>query len=163
MIEMQARVVATESGMALVEPMSNASCSSCASSAGATQSLGCGADKIGQIFTLKTKNYRVIDPLTSHVGDEVIIGIEEGAVLRGSAAVYMLPLVLVFIGAMTASYFIPSINADLASIIGAAMGFMLGALWLFRFSQRAGRNPHYQPVILRHAHAGTFILKEVKR
>lgn len=163
MIEMQARVIATELGMALVEPMSNASCSSCASSAGATQSAGCGADKIGQIFTLKTKNYRVIDPIATHVGDEVIIGIEDGAVLRGSAAVYMLPLILVFIGATSASYFMPNVNADAASIAGAAVGFILAALWLFRFSQRANRNPHYQPTILRNAHVGTFILKEIKR
>lgn len=162
MIEMQARVIATELGMALVEPMSNASCSSCASSAGTPQSAGCGADKIGQIFTLKTKNYRVIDPITSHVGDEVIIGIEDGAVLRGSAAVYMLPLILIFVGATTAHYFMPNLNADAASIIGAAIGFILAALWLFRFSQRASRNPHYQPIILRAAHAGTFILKQIK-
>ncbi|BBP00235.1 SoxR reducing system RseC family protein [Sulfuriferula nivalis] len=163
MIEMQARVVAVEDGMALVEPMSGGSCSSCSSSAGSTPSAGCGADKIGQIFTIKTKNYRVINAISSRIGDEVIIGIEDGAVLRGSAVVYMLPLILIFIGAITAHYLMPNINADLASIIGAASGFTISALWLFRFNQHASRNPHYQPVILRNAHAGTFILKEVKR
>lgn len=163
MIEMQARVVAIENGMAVVEPISGGSCSSCASSSNTTQSPGCGADQIGQIFTLKIKNYRVINSISSRIGDEVIIGIEDGAILRGSAAVYMLPLALVFIGATTAHYLLPHINADLASITGAALGFTISALWLLRFNQRASRNPHYQPVILRNAHAGTFILKEVKR
>lgn len=163
MIEMQAKVVAFEDGMAVVEPMSGGSCSSCSSSSGTAQSAGCGADKIGQIFTAKTKNYRVINSISSRIGDEVIIGIEDGAVLRGSAVVYMLPLALIFIGATTAHYLLPHINADLASITGAALGFTIAALWLLRFNQRASHNPHYQPVILRNAHAGTFILKEFKK
>jgi sigma-E factor negative regulatory protein RseC len=163
MIEMQARVIAVEDSMALVEPMSGGSCSSCNSSSSLTSGGGCGADKIGQIFTIKTKNYRVINAISSRIGDEVIIGIEDGAVLRGSAVVYMLPLILIFIGAITAHYLMPNINADLASIIGAASGFAVSALWLFHFNQQASLNPHYQPVILRKAHAGTFILKEVKR
>ena len=162
MIEMQARVIATEPGAALVEPMSGASCSSCASSSGTASAGGCGADKIGQLFTLKAKQYRVIDPIASRVGDEVIIGIEDGAVLRGSAAVYALPLLLIFIGATLAAYLAPPQNQDIASIAGAAAGFILGALWLFRFSRKAGNNPQYQPVVLRSIRSDIFVLKEMK-
>ena len=163
MIEMQARVIATESGAALVEPISDASCSSCASSSATSGTGGgCGADKIGQLFTLKAKQYRVIDPIGSHVGDAVIIGIADGAVLRGSAAVYVLPLLLVFIGATLGAYLAPSQNQDIASIAGAAGGFILGALWLFRFSRQAGNDPQYQPVILRSIRSDFFVLKEMK-
>jgi len=162
MIEMQARVITIEPGAALVEPMSGASCSSCASSSGGSSTGGCGADKIGQLFTIKTKQYRVIDPIGSSVGDEVIIGIADGAVLRGSAAVYALPLLLIFIGATLAAYIAPSQNQDLASIMGAAAGFLLGALWLFRFSRKAGNNPQYQPIILRSVRSAIFALKEMK-
>lgn len=162
MIEMQARIVATEPGAALVEPMVGASCSSCASSSGETSGGGCGADKIGQLFTLRTKQYRVIDPIGTRIGDEVIIGIADGAVLRGSAAVYVLPLLLVFIGATLAAYFSPSQNQDLASIAGAAAGFVIGAFWLFRFSRKAGNDPQYQPVVLRSVRSDVFVLKEIK-
>ena len=162
MIEMQARIVATEPGAALVEPMSGASCSSCASSSGEPSAGGCGADKIGQLFTLKAKQYRVIDPIGARVGDEVIIGIADGAVLRGSAAVYALPLLLVFIGATLAAYIAPPQNQDLASIAGAASGFMIGAFWLFRFSRKAGNDPQYQPVVLRSVRSDVFVLKEIK-
>jgi sigma-E factor negative regulatory protein RseC len=162
MIEMQARIVDLAPGSALVEPMSNASCSSCASSAG-TPSAGCGADKIGQIFTLKQKRYRVIDPLHSRLGDEVIIGIEEGAVLRGSVAVYILPLLLVFTGALVAPSVAPHLNPDFAAISGAAIGFIIGVIWLLAFNQRVTDNPHYQPIILRNAHDHTFTLKHIQQ
>ncbi|MDR3390785.1 MAG: SoxR reducing system RseC family protein [Sulfuriferula sp.] len=162
MIEMQARVIAVEQGAALVEPMTDGSCSICTSSSGDTSAGGCGADKIGQLFTLKTKQYRVIDPIGSRIGDAVVIGIQDGAVLRGSAAVYMLPLLLVFIGATLAAYLAPDRNQDVASIAGAAAGFALGALWLFRFSRNAGNNPQYQPVVLRSVRSDIFVLKEIK-
>ena len=162
MIEMQVRVIAIEQGAALVEPMASGSCSSCASSSAEPSAGGCGADRIGQMFTLKAKRYRVIDPIGSKVGDEVIIGIADGAVLRGSAAVYALPLLLIFIGATLAAYFVPPQNKDIASIAGAAVGFILGALWLLRFSRKAGNDPQYQPIVLRSVRSDFFVLKEMK-
>ena len=163
MIEMQARVVDIDKdGTAWVESMPNGSCSRCASSAGETESGGCGAGKIGQIFTLKEKKYRVIDTISSKIGDEVIIGIADGSVLRGSAVVYMLPLLLIFIGAILAAQFAPVAQRDAASIFGAICGFLAGAAWLFQFSRRASKDPRYQPVILRSVRSNFFVLKETK-
>ena len=162
MIEMQARVVAVDNdGNVWVESVPGGSCSSCASSAEG-DSGGCGAGKIGQIFTLKSKTYPVIDPLGSQVGDQVVIGIAEGSVLRGSAAVYMLPLLLIFIGALLGAQFAPAPQPDLASMFGAGCGFAIGALWLMRYSRRASRDPRFQPVVLRAVHSNFFMLKEIK-
>ncbi|MHB1678460.1 MAG: SoxR reducing system RseC family protein [Sulfuriferula sp.] len=163
MIEMQARVVEVDNdGSVWVESIPSGSCSSCASSESETESGGCGAGKIGQIFTLKSKKYQVIDTLGSRTGDEVIIGIADGSVLRGSAAVYMLPLLLIFIGAILGSQFAPAPQRDLASIAGAACGFIIGAIWLIRFSRRASSDPRFQPVILRRVRSNFFTLKEIK-
>ena len=164
MIEMQARVVAVDSnGSVWVESMPGGSCSSCAGSGDhAGESGGCGAGKIGQIFTLKSKKYQVIDTLGSKTGDEVIIGIADGSVLRGSAAVYLLPLLLIFIGAILGSQFAAAAQRDLASIFGAATGFAIGTLWLIRFSRRVSADPRFQPVVLRSVRSNFFMLKEIK-
>jgi len=77
MIETQARVLEIESGAALVEPMEPSGCSACGTKGG-----GCGADRIGQVFTLRSKRYRVLDPRGSKVGEAVVIGVADGAVLR---------------------------------------------------------------------------------
>ena len=163
MIEMQARVVQLENdGTAWVESVPSGSCSSCASSGGESETGGCGAGKIGQIFTIKAKKFRVVDTINSQLGDEVVIGIADGSVLRGSAVVYMLPLLLIFIGAILAAQFAPVAQRDIASIFGAACGFIAGAVWLFQFSRRASNDPRFQPVILRSVRANLFVLKEIK-
>ncbi len=163
MIETQARIVEIDNdGNVWVESMTSGSCSSCASADGETESGGCGAGKIGQMFTLKAKKYRVVDNLGCKTGDDVVIGVKEGSILRGSAAVYMLPLLLIFIGAMAGTQLAPPAQSDLASMLGAAFGFIIGAAWLARFSRRASRDPRFQPVILRSVHNNFFMLKEIK-
>lgn len=155
-METQARVMAVEPGAALVEPMEPSGCSACGTTG------GCGVNRIGQIFILKSKRYRVLDPVGSRVGEAVVVRVEDGAVLRGSAAVYMLPLLLVFVGALLAAHYAPLASRDVWSIAGAAGGFVLGALWLALFSQRAARDARFQPVILRRVSEGSFVLKEIK-
>ena len=156
MIETQARILEVEAGAVLVEPMGPAGCSACG-----TQGGGCGADRIGQVFTLRSKRYRVLDPRGSRVGEAVVIGVADGAVLRGSGAVYLLPLFLIFMGAMLASHFAPLADRDGWSIAGAAIGFALGSLWLLWFSRRAARDARFQPVILRAVNENLFVLKEL--
>ncbi|HUW29547.1 MAG TPA: SoxR reducing system RseC family protein [Sulfuriferula sp.] len=156
MMETQAKVLEVEAGAALVEPMEPSGCSACGSNGG-----GCGADRIGQVFTLRSKRYRVLDPRGSRVGEAVVIGVADGAVLRGSGAVYMLPLLLIFIGAMLAGQFAPPASRDGWSIAGAAIGFALGTLWLLWFSRRAARDARFQPVILRAVSENLFVLKEL--
>lgn len=157
MVETQALVLAVAQGSALVEPMEPAGCSACGTSGG-----GCGAGRIGQLFTARSKQYRVIDPLGSRVGEAVVVGVEDGAVLRGSGAVYLLPLLLVFAGALLAGHFAPAATKDVWSMVGAGCGLAVGALWLARFGRKAARDRRYQPVILRRADENLFMLKEVK-
>ncbi len=157
MTETQAMVMAVEPGAALVETMAPSGCSACGTSSG-----GCGVNSIGQIFTLKTKRYRVLDPVGSRVGEAVVIGVAEGAVLRGSGAVYLLPLLLVFVGALLAAQFAAPASRDVWSIAGSAIGFLLGAGWLWWFSRRAARDARFQPVIVRRVNQASFVLKEVK-
>lgn len=153
MMETQAKVVAVESGAALVEPAQPSGCSTCGAG-------GCGAHRIGQVFTLRDKRYRVLDPRGSRVGETVVIGVADGALLRGSGAVYLLPLLLLFLGALLGDHFAPVGNRDVWSIAGAGTGFALGALWLLWFGRRAGSDPRFQPVILRAASENVFVLKE---
>lgn len=157
MMETQARVLAVEPGAALVEPAQPLGCSACGSNAG-----GCGADRIGQIFTLRSKRYRVLDPRGSRVGETVVIGVADGAVLRGSGAVYLLPLLLVFLGALLAGHFAPPLSREGWSIAGAATGFALATFWLLWFGRKAASDQRFQPVILRAVSENVFVLKELE-
>jgi sigma-E factor negative regulatory protein RseC len=93
---------------------------------------------------------RVLNPVAAAPGDEVLLGIEEGALVRGSLALYGLPLVCLIVGAVLADQLGPAaFNADLRAIIGGLGGLGLGLWSMRRFADLARRDRRYQPVILR--------------
>lgn len=48
----------------------------------------------------RTTRVRAISTLSLQTGDSVIIGLAEGALLRGSLLVYLLPMALLLVGAL---------------------------------------------------------------
>lgn len=175
-MEMHVRIIRTdEQNTAWVEAIAEASnCHSCSSSKNSSKnsgdgsgdgssSGGCGADNIGRMFLGSAPHrFRVIDPIGCHVGDEAIIDIADGSVVRSASLVYLLPLLLVFTGAILASQLANPAMADLASILGAATGLALAAAWLWYANQHILHNPRYQPVIRRTIPTHFFVLKEIQ-
>ncbi|MDA8328200.1 MAG: SoxR reducing system RseC family protein [Betaproteobacteria bacterium] len=160
-MEMNARVLVVEADHTIwVEALPNTQgCSSCSSSQG-TQASGCGADNIGRMFTGNAPHrFRVIDTMGCQTGDQVLIEIEDGSVLRSAFVVYLLPIGLVFFGAILASHLSTPVWSDLASILGAGLGLMVAAVWLWQFNLRVRHNPKYQPVVLRKLYTASFVLQ----
>ena len=100
MIEERGRVLSVEKGAVWVETVRRSACDSCQARNGCGQSvlqrLGLGA---------RSGFVRVLDEQAEsrrRVGEEVIIGIPESAVLHGSVVVYMIPLLALFAGALLA-------------------------------------------------------------
>jgi sigma-E factor negative regulatory protein RseC len=95
----------------------------------------------------------VLNRIEARVGDHVVIGVSESGLLRGSLAVYAVPLSGLFAGALAAyvlaSRFYPAWPVDPVAITGALAGFVSGLVWLRGFSRRTATNPAYQPVVLR--------------
>ena len=82
----------------------------------------------------------------------MVVGIAEQGLLRGSLAVYAMPLLGLFAGALAGRFFGTSVFAlqsDGLSIAGAGIGFAAALFWLRRFSRRKQQDASYQPVALR--------------
>lgn len=95
---------------------------------------------------------RVVNSVDAGVGDHVVIGISESGVVRGSLAVYAVPLAGLFAGALAgqaAGIHLGAGATDLPSIAGAVAGLAGGLAWLVRFSRATRMDPTYQPVLLR--------------
>jgi sigma-E factor negative regulatory protein RseC len=86
-IEENARVLFVESGFAWVETARRSSCSSC------SVSSGCGTSVVAKLFGERTNRLRVSDGIGVAVGDRVVIGIADAALIRASVLAYLLPLV----------------------------------------------------------------------
>lgn len=141
MIEEQGQVVACEAGAVWVETVRRSTCGSCSARAGCGQALlqkvAAGARR-GRIRVLCSEPLRV--------GEQVLIGVPEQAVLRGSVLVYLLPLLCLFAAAMLGQ------AAGLSEpwLILLAVAGLSAGLWLVRLlASRAAGSEALQPRVLR--------------
>jgi sigma-E factor negative regulatory protein RseC len=140
MLETRAIVVHKEGRAALVQASGPDGCSVC-------EGKGCGSSKVTQLFCSKPRQFQVENRIDADVGDEVIVSVVEGAVLRGISLVYLLPLLLLFAGAVLAGSFAQQdAQRDGFSAAGALAGLVLG---FFIAKWRSTRQLRNRPYIAR--------------
>lgn len=142
MLETRAIIVQVKEQYALVQASHADGCEQCSGK-------GCGAGKLSQLFCGKPRQFRVDNPINASVGDEVVISVAEGAVLRGIGLVYLLPLLLLVMGAMLGSVWVEQPEqrdgyAATGALFGLAAGFVIARL----ISLRQAKS-HSQPYIAR--------------
>lgn len=142
MIEERARVISVDQGHAWVETRRQTACGSCAAS------KGCGTSVIAKVLGNRRSRVRAIDPVGVRLGDEVLVGIEESALVRGSFAVYTVPLFTLLGAALAVRGLWPGAGEPAVVVAGLA-GLAAGLIWLRLFARRVSADPRYQPVILR--------------
>ena len=138
MIESPARVIRTEDGLTWVTSEAPESCGACGG-------RGCGSSLYARLLHPREPEFPVDNPVGARPGDQVVIGIPDGALLHASLASYVLPLLMVLAGAAAGEYW----SGELISVVGALSGLALTALWL-----RTHRTAGSGPVILRTGPSG---------
>ncbi len=147
MIEEWGRVVAVEPGAVWVETVRKSTCSSCTANAGCGQGM---MDKLGA--GSRRGHVRALTDLQLGVGDSVAIGVHEELLLRGSLLVYLLPLLGLFLCALS----VQTLGGSESHIIFAGLGGLMCSWLYIRWrSQRTANDPALQPVVLRALLAGT--------
>ena len=146
MIEEQGQVVEVQGAFAWIESERTTTCGSCA------VRKGCGTSAIAKVLGQRRVRLRVLNRIDARVGDRVVIGIAESGLLRGSLAVYAVPLLGLFAGALAGQLLGSTVFAmpsDFFAIAGAISGFVAALVWLKRFSHDKEKDTAYQPVVLR--------------
>ncbi|MGA7595345.1 MAG: SoxR reducing system RseC family protein [Gallionella sp.] len=133
MLETRAVIVRIEGRHALVQASQASGCEQCSGK-------GCGAGKLSRMFCGKPRLFQVGNPINAGVGDEVIISIAEGSILRGIGLVYLLPLLLMVTGAMLGNHWaeLPGQRdgyAAAGAMLGLAAGFAM-ARWISKNRDR---------------------------
>jgi sigma-E factor negative regulatory protein RseC len=149
LVEEQAIVVDVDRRYVWVETQRQSACGQCAAN------KGCGTSVLQKVFGNKRNILPVTGDLPVSVGDRVVIGIDENSLVKGSIAVYAMPLVsmLVFaIAGETVASNTLSMDPDMMSIAGAVTGLLVSITGLRWYSRRNVNNTQYQPILLRHAH-----------
>ncbi|HPF58684.1 MAG TPA: SoxR reducing system RseC family protein [Candidatus Competibacteraceae bacterium] len=142
MIEERARVAEAGDGYAWVEIERRSACGNCHASD------GCGTAALANVWSGRQMRTRAISNLPLRSGDEVIVGLADGVLLRGALLAYLLPLVLMLAGALLGDAAFASAGEEPVILLGA-LGLGLGFLAV-RVSSRSWQDDvRFQPVVLR--------------
>jgi sigma-E factor negative regulatory protein RseC len=146
MIEEQAVVIRVDGERAHLEIERSHPCGLC----GATR--GCGVSLWGRLFSRQRSGISTTNDLHAQVGEHVIIGVQEGALLASSVTAYVAPLLLICAGALLGASLASSRAAsDLFAVVGAVAGLLLGLAWVRFYTGGRRHDGRYQPVMLRRA------------
>ena len=142
MLETRATVVQVDGQYALVQAEPGNGCEQC-------NGKGCGTGQLSRLFCSNPRQFQVNNPINAGIDDEVIISIADGAVLRGIGQVYVLPLLLLLLGAMLGNQWaVPDGHRDIYSAMGALLGLGVGFVFSKKISYRRAGN-YSQPHIVR--------------
>lgn len=143
MVEEQAIIVSTDQNQAALEILRNKPCGLCG------QTRGCGLSFWGKLFAHRANTFKAKNHIEAKVGDVVVVGIEESALLFSAVTVYGIPLLFLLIGAFLGNVFGDSVHADRNTAVGAVLGLLFGYLWVKGHAQGRSLDTRYSPVILR--------------
>jgi len=148
MIEEHAQVVALNAEGIWVETQRRTACGQCSAN------KGCGTATLAKVLGNKRSRVRALNPKATSVvvGDEVIIGIDEQALVRGSLAVYTVPLLSLFVFGLLGQLLGTQLlfgDSEWLSIAFSIFGLVLGFAWVRRFTRHIASDERYQPVLLR--------------
>jgi len=145
MIEQSAIILAVDASsdklpLATIEVVRKTACGLCG------QTRGCGNSIWGKIFAHKATSFKAQNTINAYVGQSVIVGIDEVAVMKSALLLYIVPLVTMLIGSILVSQLHAS---DAAAMIGAAVGLVLGYFWVKGHIAGRAYYKSQQPKILR--------------
>ena len=139
MIEEQVVVTSLDIGGVWVEGVQQSACGSCSAKA------GCGKHTMSQLGR-KVSLWLPKDDSSGNglsVGQQVVVGLPEGAILRSTLVLYGIPLMFLLAGAIVGHILAGELASILLSIFSMLLGFKLAR-------NRAENNKrHWQPKFIR--------------
>ena len=131
---------ATNQSVATLEIVRQTACGLCG------QTRGCGNSIWGKLFGHKSSYFKAQNPINANVGDRVVVGIDESALMKSALYLYIVPLVTMFFGAILASRMV---GLEAGSLLGAAAGLLIGFVWVKGHTAGGTYFQQHQPKILR--------------
>lgn len=118
------------------------------------QTRGCGNSIWGKLFAHQSTAFKAQNLINAKVGDSVIVGINEKALLKSALLLYILPLASMLIGAILATQIH---DTNVYAMLGALVGLVLGFVWVKGHAMSSSYFKLQQPVILRLATQETTV------
>lgn len=140
MIEETARVIEVRGQQALLQTERKNACQSC------SVKSGCGTSTLAKVVGQRSSQIVVDNTLNATVGEQVVVAIEESALVQGSFVVYMLPLLMMLIMGILAEILFAS---ELITILLALSGLFLSMIIVRYVLSVSGLKKSIQPHLIR--------------
>jgi sigma-E factor negative regulatory protein RseC len=139
MIEGIANVVAVDGSVAWLEPEQTGACGGCKASG------ACSAKGIGTVASrLNVRRFPLITHPGLKVGDRVVMGVRQDALIQASMTIYALPLATMFAAGFMAQWGFGSDGVTMAATAGGlALGFVIARLRARRLSAHGKMAPQF--------------------
>lgn len=117
MMEQEAIVARIEGDQAYVEVAGAGSgCGRC------HEAGGCQSGVLGQIFRQAPRQFRMANSIGAAPGERVVVMVADGAMLRAALLTYLVPVVLLIIGAFAGTLLGGAASADAGALLGGMLG-----------------------------------------
>ncbi len=145
MIEEQAQVVEIKGSQIILQAQTQSACASCSAS------KGCGTSVLAKVIGRKFTRFQAENNVDAKIGDTIVVGISEDALLSGSLVMYIIPLLGMLFFSLLAHYLLASSIDSLDLIIAASgvTGLIFGSLVAKSYFQRQSSKQRFTPVVLR--------------
>ena len=144
MIEEEALVSRVKNYQVWVHTLKTSSCGKC------TQSSACSTSLLEKY--IPKRDIAVDTDLSLAAGDKVLVGIDEGILIKSSLLLYIVPLAALFLGAVTGEFlsgFVTSLSSDIVISI-SGLFFFIFSLLILNSLQRFMLIQHFaRPVVIR--------------
>ena len=144
MIEEQAQVIEVKGDQLVLQVQTQSTCGSCA------VNKSCGTSVLAKVVGRKFTQFQAENTISAEVGDTVIVGIAEDALLKGSLAMYVVPIMGMLVFALAADYLLlETASRDLIIAASGFIGLAFGSLLAKLYFQRQSSARLFLPVVLR--------------
>lgn len=110
---------------------------------------GCRSARLSELFGPSCRSFRLPNTINARPGERVIVRIGEGVMLRTALMVYLLPVLLLLLGAAFGIGLGGASDADGAALIGGAAGAVAALPVIAGYLRRRGRGGELQPSLAR--------------
>lgn len=142
MLQETGTIVRIEADALWVETLQKTACQSCSAQ------KGCGQNTLAKALSSSTVIRVLLDGQSAkkfQLDQQVVIGIPDDVVVKGSLLIYLLPLIMLIVFASAGFHLVPS---DGVAAIGAVLGLIAGGLLVRWRSETTRHDPRLQPVLL---------------
>ena len=145
MIEQSAKVLHVQGNEVVIEVRRQTACGSCSAKA------GCGKSLLDNVFKIKPLLLSIPNTIGASENDDVIVGLNESAILQASFYLYFFPLFIMIIFAIAAGYLFSSQYSEIISIVAAIIGLLTGSRMssIILNGKEKNKSEFFQPTLIK--------------